>query len=370
MRHVAKVLVERPAMPERVDELTGPSAPEGIVKRFELRRTGIERFPPRFVGVVDGEMQRTVRAAERQGRDHAHLRELVRDGQEAVTEAQFDGQDLAVGQGYAAGLHRTQHRGIPGSSGIRISGHQVAGQRAHITYYTICLYLSSIRRFWYDRQQVPQSSRPAQPARRRRGRRDRRSAADDSPELREAILVATASLLAKQHFADLTIRDILSAAGVSRGTFYFYFDGKHDVLEELVRRSVAHGRDAASPWLANPADKTAAIRAGTTAGAQLWQANAPVLRAIVENWRTDPRLTTLWLEQMQSFTDATIAQISADPQALERLAGVDVAALASALTWLGERLYYLAATDTPPFNDQDTLIGTLVHIWTSTLYGT
>jgi TetR/AcrR family transcriptional regulator, ethionamide resistance regulator len=90
----------------------------------------------------------------------------------------------------------------------------------------------------------------------------------------------------------------------------------------------------------------------------------------VENWRTDPRLTTLWLEQMQSFTDAAIAQISADPQALERLAGVDITALASALTWLGERLHYLAATDTPPFNDQDTLIDTLVHIWTSTLYGT
>lgn len=216
---------------------------------------------------------------------------------------------------------------------------------------------------------MPKSARPAQPARRREGRRDRQSD-DDSPELREEILVGTARLLAKQDFADLTIADILSAAGVSRGTFYFYFDGKHDVLGELVSRSVALGRDAASPWLANPADKTAALRAGTIAGAQLWRANAPVLRAIVENWRTDPRLTTLWLEQMRSFTDAAIAQISADPQALERLAVVDITGLASALTWLGERLYYLAATDTPPFNDQDTLIDTLVHIWTSTLYGT
>jgi hypothetical protein len=57
---------------------------------------------------------------------------------------------------------------------------------------------------------------------------------------------------------------------------------------------------------------------------------------------------TLWLEQMQSFTDAAITQINADPQALERLAGADITALASSLTWLGERLYYLAATHTPP----------------------
>jgi len=181
--------------------------------------------------------------------------------------------------------------------------------------------------------------------------------------------MATANLLTDQQFANLTVNDILSEAGVSRGTFYFYFDSKHDVLAELVKRAVTQGHDAAAPWLANPPDKVAALRAGTTAGAQLWMAHAPVLRAIVENWRTDPRLTALWSEQMQTFTDVAITQINADPEALSRLAGVDIAALASSLTWLGERLYYLAATNTPPFDNQDTVVDTLVHIWASTLYG-
>lgn len=187
-------------------------------------------------------------------------------------------------------------------------------------------------------------------------------------ELREAILAATAGLLAERSFGDLAVGDILTAAGVSRGSFYFYFDSKHDVLAELVRRAVAAGHAAAEPWLAGPADPAAALRAGITAGAELWQASAPVLRAIVENWRTDPRLETLWTGQMQTFTDATVAQISADPRARAHLAGQDLEALASALTWLGERLYYLAATGTPPFDDQDTLVATLLHIWTSTLY--
>jgi AcrR family transcriptional regulator len=190
-------------------------------------------------------------------------------------------------------------------------------------------------------------------------------------ELREAILAATAGLLAERSFGDLAVGDILTAAGVSRGSFYFYFDSKHDVLAELVRRAVAAGHAAAGPWLAGPggpADPAAALRAGITAGAQLWQASAPVLRAIVENWRTEPRLEALWTEQMQTFTDATVAQIDADPRARDRLAGRDIPALASALTWLGERLYYLAATGTPPFDDQDTLVATLLHIWTSTLY--
>ena len=199
----------------------------------------------------------------------------------------------------------------------------------------------------------------------------RRSAGGDTTDLREAILAATAGLLADHQFGELAVSDILTAAGVSRGSFYFYFDSKHDVLAELVRRAVARGHDAAAPWLAGPggpANPAAALRTGITAGAELWRQSAPVLRAIVENWRTDPRLEALWTGQMQTFTDATVAQINADPRALRRLAGQDIPALASALTWLGERLYYLAATGTPPFDDQDTLVSTLLRIWTTALY--
>jgi len=202
----------------------------------------------------------------------------------------------------------------------------------------------------------------------RRSAPDRAGGDRAAGELREAILTATAGLLATTSFGDLAVGDILTAARVSRGSFYFYFDSKHDVLAELVRRAVAAGHAAAEPWLAGPDEPAAALRAGITAGAELWQASAPVLRAIVENWRADPRLEALWTEQMQTFTDATVAQVNADPRARERLAGRDIPALASALTWLGERLYYLAATGTPPFDDQDTLVATLLHIWTSTLY--
>jgi len=216
---------------------------------------------------------------------------------------------------------------------------------------------------------MPKPSSPGKAARRSQGRRDRPSSTNN-PDLREDILVATASLLADQQFGDLTVSDILSAAGVSRGTFYFYFDSKHDVLTELVRRAVTQGHDAASPWLANPDDNVAALRIGTAAGAQLWMANAPILRAIVENWRTDPRLTALWLEQMHTFADAAVAQINADAGAVKRLAGVDINALASSLTWLSERVYYLAAIDTPPFDNQDTVVDILVHIWASAIYGT
>jgi AcrR family transcriptional regulator len=213
---------------------------------------------------------------------------------------------------------------------------------------------------------TPAAGRP--PQRRAEGRRSA-PAESGTPQLRETILAATTDLLAKRSFSELSVQDILAAAGISRGSFYFYFDSKHDVLAELVRRAVSGGHDAAEPWLTDPPDKVAALRAGISAGARLWRTNAPILRAIVENWRTDPRLNALWLDQMRGFTDATIAQIRSDPHSTARLAGLDIPSVASTLTWLGERVYYLAALGTPPFDNEDTLVDTLLHIWTSTLYG-
>jgi hypothetical protein len=48
--------------------------------------------------------------------------------------------------------------------------------------------------------------------------------------------------------------------------------------------------------------------------------------------------------------------------------GVDPQALATALTWLGERLYHLAAIGVPPFDDERKLVDVLTHIWMSSLY--
>jgi hypothetical protein len=111
------------------------------------------------------------------------------------------------------------------------------------------------------------------------------------------------------------------------------------------------------------------LRAGIDAGAGLWLDNAPVLRAIVENWASDPALRTLWLDQMATFTEATIARIEADrADSSLRLDGVDVPALAASLTWTGERLYYLAACGVPPFDDRAVLVDTLTYLWMSALY--
>jgi AcrR family transcriptional regulator len=187
----------------------------------------------------------------------------------------------------------------------------------------------------------------------------------DEREVREAILDATRRLLDERRFDELSVAEILTAAGVARGSFYFYFASKHQVLAELTRRAVARGQQVAEPWLAGSEDPREAVRHGVSEGAKLWRAEAPVLRAIVENWRSDPELTELWLELMGGFTAATAARIAADRASDP---GVDTAALAATLTWLGERLYYLAAIGVAPFSDEEALVDVLTYIWMSVLY--
>jgi TetR/AcrR family transcriptional regulator, ethionamide resistance regulator len=191
-------------------------------------------------------------------------------------------------------------------------------------------------------------------------------AGGDGRDLRVVILDATRTLLADRRFDEIAVADILEAAGISRGSFYFYFESKQDVLADLVRRAVEEGHAAARPWLGHDGEdeRYATVRHGISEGARLWRDQAPVLRAIVENWRSDPKLTELWLGQLDGYTAATQARIDQDGAA----GGVDSHTLAASLTWLGERLYYLAATGVPPFDDEETLVDVLTHIWMKTLY--
>ncbi|WP_328855183.1 TetR/AcrR family transcriptional regulator [Microbispora hainanensis] len=197
----------------------------------------------------------------------------------------------------------------------------------------------------------------------------RRSGVAASAELRERILSATRELLRERRFDTLSVSDILTAAKVSRASFYFYFPSKQAVLAELVREAVTRGQQAAEPWTGGRQDPAAALRAGVTDGARLWRANAGVLMAIVESWGSDDDLRALWLEQMDLFTEAAVARIRSDPEALRHLGDADVRAVAASLTWMGERLYYLAASGVPPFDDEQVLVDVLTNAWTSLLYG-
>jgi AcrR family transcriptional regulator len=58
----------------------------------------------------------------------------------------------------------------------------------------------------------------------------------DADVRRNELLDVVLSLCVSQGFESLSIEQITGAAGVAKGTFYYYFESKQDVLEQLVAR--------------------------------------------------------------------------------------------------------------------------------------
>jgi len=61
----------------------------------------------------------------------------------------------------------------------------------------------------------------------------------DKSERRAQILAHARDVFAKRGYHAAKIDDIVSAAGIARGTFYLYFDDKRTIFEEIVDRVLA-----------------------------------------------------------------------------------------------------------------------------------
>ena len=52
---------------------------------------------------------------------------------------------------------------------------------------------------------------------------------------REKLMAAADELFARQKISEVGVRDIAARAGVTTGTFYHYFTGKDDILDQIYR---------------------------------------------------------------------------------------------------------------------------------------
>ena len=203
----------------------------------------------------------------------------------------------------------------------------------------------------------------------RRQRESHRPA--DRSSVRDRIMQATRELLETHRFADLSVATILSTSGAAKGSFYFYFASKEDLLAALVQEAVGAALDAAENWTVVDSDRDPieALRAGTLAGAQLWRKHSAILRAIVEATGTDAPLDKMWRTQMDRFTQVALRRLDGDAEAAAWLVERDPLPIVTALTWLGERVYYLSATNTAPFTTERVVVDVLTDAWALALYG-
>jgi AcrR family transcriptional regulator len=201
------------------------------------------------------------------------------------------------------------------------------------------------------------------PARRRRPRKG---------DLKErAILDTAVQLLAKSSFEEIGVDELARGAGLSRPTFYFYFESKQAVLRILVEQ-VTEQAFADSEWLAGadgPPEEV--IRSGIEQGVKLWRDHGAVLRAGFDTWGTVPELRLFWEAITARFIEASAEQIR-----IERRAGLapdgppSAKALATALIRMSERCFYTASLGAEPTLSDRELTTTLTTVFLRAIYGT
>lgn len=190
----------------------------------------------------------------------------------------------------------------------------------------------------------------------------RRTAANAESRRRTetALLEATRQLLAAgTPFADLSVEALARQAGVSRPTFYAYFEDKRalalrlgEILEEAIGEAVA-------AWLA---DGNGELRPTLDATLGVFVSHRSTIGALVEAATYDQEVAAYWRALHERFAEAARGRLR---RGLPDLPDDLAAARAFALVWATERCFteHLFA----PQVEEEALMQTLELLWAAAL---
>jgi AcrR family transcriptional regulator len=187
-----------------------------------------------------------------------------------------------------------------------------------------------------------------------------------------AIFDATERLLAEVPLSELSVAQIIAAAGISRATFYFYFSSKFAVLGGLLARVSDEIFDVVQPFVERQ-DSVApeqALRDSLSEAVALWERHRPALRAIHEHWHATDQLRELWINVIRRFTAAIAAELERQRQEGLARHTIDSQAVAATLLWSTVQCLYVAGLGLDPsIPDEQAALPPLTAVWRSALYG-
>jgi AcrR family transcriptional regulator len=205
----------------------------------------------------------------------------------------------------------------------------------------------------------------------RSSRRGAREQAGRGSEIEEAICTAAERLMSERPFTQLSVADVLTEAGVSRASFYFYFASKYALLERLAERVTGSVFGTSRAWFdADHGDPRAQLRAAVAGAFDTWAEHGPVIRAIIESGPAAEDVAALWERLMGEFVDAAAERIRRDrASGASDSGGPDPQTLAASLLWMTERALYLSiAGGEPAFRDRERTVETLTDVWFRAIY--
>jgi AcrR family transcriptional regulator len=209
---------------------------------------------------------------------------------------------------------------------------------------------------------MPSVTRKAQ-ASREGGRQQRRE------QMERRLLDATERLMRDgASFTELSVDRLSSEAGISRASFYIYFEDKGHLLRRLAGQVFADLADSADRWWSvawrhDPED----VRAGIGGIIESYRRHQPVLVALNEMAGYDPLVGATYRNLLTAITGRVVRVIEdgqADGSIRQELPAT---ATASALTWMVERACQQNLPPAPDTYDAELTEAITQIIW-GTLY--
>jgi AcrR family transcriptional regulator len=187
----------------------------------------------------------------------------------------------------------------------------------------------------------------------------------------QAILEGAYDLLRTVPLRNISIDDLTKRAGLSRSSFYFYFESKWQVLSALLSRVTADVFQASQLIFERPAGMPpeAAIEHAVTEVIRVWERHGHVLREVGDAAAAEPDLQKQWDTILGRFIDASAASIERDRADGVAIDGPPARSLAAALMWMGERNLSLMSLRSENAIPLDTMAETVTTIWLRTVYG-
>ena len=201
-----------------------------------------------------------------------------------------------------------------------------------------------------------------------RGRRVRGVSGDD----RERAILATAErLLGERDLHAISVDDLARGAGISRPAFYFYFASKEAVLLALLDRVVAEARAQRGDVLEHVAeDPPARLREAISAFVETFSTHRAVTVAATAATPTSAAVRELWAGVMESVVAEAGVVIEAERARGAAPPGIPARDLATALSWMTERVLQATFTAHGPAITEGELTDTLLAVWLRAVYGT
>ncbi|WP_199439973.1 TetR/AcrR family transcriptional regulator [Umezawaea beigongshangensis] len=189
----------------------------------------------------------------------------------------------------------------------------------------------------------------------------------------DKILEVAEALLAEKPLRTITIEDVANRAGITRPTFYFYFDSKYALLAALLERIVAVEVDGTDRWWRARPDGVTPRQACERVHHDvlaLWRRHAPVVREATEAMSLDPQLHAVYTQIVDRFVAGASTHIVREREHGSAPPGADPTTLAATLVWMAERNLYAAVADLVPRVSDEQRVAAITDTWVRAIYGT